>query len=110
MSYGIVQTPAVVTGTTSWQQIGQAVPANMVGAFSLRAANIGSALAYANVRINNGSAQGRRAINFPVPYQDPGSAPDMEEDFRLPAGWWIEVMASAASAIEFTLETVFDNA
>lgn len=110
MSTGTILTPAVVTGTTSYQQIGATVPTSKVRSYTLRATNITTADAYANVRINNGTTQGRRAINYPVTYQQSGAAPDLEANILLPAGWYLEVSASAASAIEFTLTGVEDDA
>lgn len=112
MAYGTILEPAIVTGTTAFQPIGTVVPAGKVRSYTLRAANIGSADAYAHVRITKGATVGRRAINFPVKYQSAESAPDLESQgvLILPAGWQFEVMASAASAIEFTLSGVEDDA
>lgn len=110
MSYGTILDPVILLGTTAWQKIGQEAAAGKVRAFTLRAANVAAADAYAHVRVANGVTSGRRAINFPVPYEAAGSAPDMEQSFAVPAGWYLEVMASANNAVEFTLSTVEDDA
>lgn len=104
--------PVALTATTSLQDLGPAVPSGKVRRLDIRAANVGAADAFCDVYLLDPltTNSGYRAKNYPVPYQAAGSAPDMEQGLVLPAGWKVQVRASAAAAVSFTMAIVEDDA
>ncbi len=98
-----VLTPAsaVVVAVGAWTTIGSAVAALHAQKIKIAASNIHATdSGYLNVRLNNGSAQATVCKNFPLPCKAPGSAPTIDEDIPIPAGWYVEACASAASLAE----------
>ena len=110
MATGTILTPAVIIGSAAFQQIGVAVPAAKVRSYWLRAVlNTGVATVYAQWRLNNGTLNMIRgpAAGYPITYQAADSAPDLEQNLLLPAGWYLEVLALN---VTFTLTGVEDDA
>lgn len=109
----VVKPPVGVTGTTSLVDIGDVVPTGKVRSIDLRCANIGSAVAYADVYLVNtvdGAQSHYRCKNYPIPFQELTSAPDLESGYVLTAGWKVQVRASAGSALAFSLTQIEDDA
>lgn len=96
----IVITPAKLALTTSLQDLTDATPSNKVRSLDVRFANIGTADGYADLVLTNGTIVINRAKNYPIPYQEPGSAPDMEQKIVVPAGWKLQAKASANTTVE----------
>lgn len=102
-----------VTVSTSLVDIGDVVASGKVRSIDLRCTNIGAADGYADVYMvdtNNSANNHYRAKNYPVPFQQLSSAPDLENGLLLTAGWKVQVRASAASTLAFSLTTVEDDA
>jgi len=95
-----VLTPVNLALTTSLADLTSAVSTGKVRRYDVRFANVGAADAYADLVLTDGLTTINRAKNYPVPYQQPGSAPDMEQVIVVPAGWKLRAKASASSAVE----------
>jgi hypothetical protein len=108
----LILPPIQLTGTAALATIG-AVPAGKVWRVDLRACNIAAADAYADVYINDTGTpanSGYRCKNYPVPYLQAGSAPDLEYGLILTAGQQLQIRASAINAIAFSLSPVQTDA
>lgn len=92
--------PKTLPVTTGLQDLIDVTPPGKIRIVKVRFANVGAADAYGNLVITNGVTSIQRAKNYPVPYQQSGSAPDMEEPIELPPGWKIQAMASANGVVE----------
>lgn len=92
--------PVKLALTTTLQDLTVVTPANKVRSYDIRFANVGAADAYADLVVTDGTTVITRAKNYPIPYQQAGSAPDMEQKIILPAGWKIQAKASATVSIE----------
>lgn len=78
------------------------VPAGYRRSVDVRFLNIGSADAYGDLYVvdtGNGSNSGYRLRNFPVPYQQAGSAPDFERRFVLTAGQKLQIRGSNTNVV-----------
>ena len=95
-----VAVPVKLALTATLQDLGNATPAGKVRSWDIRFANVGAADASADLVITDGTTVITRAKNYPVPYNQPGSAPDMEQKLTLPAGWKVQAKASGTLAIE----------
>ena len=87
--------------TTSVQDLGDVTPANKVRTWHVRFANVGAENAFADLNVITPSAVSvPRAKNYPVPYQQAGSAPDIEDGkLVLKAGHKLQAKASASSVV-----------
>ncbi len=103
--------PVQQVGTTALTLIGSVVPAGKVRRADLRASNITAGSdAYADVYINDGANSGYRCKTYPVPYGQPGSAPDLEYGLVLTAGQSLQIRSSANASIAFSLTQIEDDA
>lgn len=100
--------PVKLALTTALQDIGVATPTGHVRTYDLRFANVGAADATGDVVLTDGTTVITRAKNFPVPFNQPGSAPDMEQKLVVPAGWKLQAKASATSSVEASLVNCID--
>lgn len=91
--------------TTTLQDLTTATPAGKVRKWKVRFANVGAADAYGDLVATNGTIVIDRAKNYPVPYQHPGSAPDLET-ITLPPGWKLQAKASANGFIQASAEPI----
>lgn len=107
--------PIQKTGTTGLVTI-YTVPAGKKARIDLRACNIhASNDGYADVYLVDPNTaananDGYRCRNFPVPFQQAGSAPDLEYGLPMVAGMALQVRASAAATVAFSLSGVEDDA
>lgn len=102
-------------GTGALAAIGSAVPAGKVHRCDLRAANVSptSADSDCDVYVNDTGTpanSGYRAKTYPVPYKQPGSAPDLEFGLILTAGQQLKVRAADTTSVAFSLQRVEDDA
>lgn len=103
--------PVGQVATTALVDLGNAatpatVPANKERTVTIRAANIGAADAYVDLYLVDtvtGANSHYRVKNYPVPYQTPGSAPDLESRLLIPAGFKVQIQASAAAVVAVSL-------
>lgn len=86
--------------TTVLQDLTPYVAAGKIRKCNVRFANVGAANGYGHLFMTNGTVTITRAKNYPVPFQDPGSAPDMEQAIEVPPGWKLQVQASANGVVE----------
>jgi hypothetical protein len=104
--------PIQLTGTTGLVTIYQ-VPLNKKARIDLRACNIhGSQDGYADVYIDDPDVpanSGYRARNFYIPFQQVGSAPDLEYGLVLTENLKVQIRASGANTIAFSLTGVEDD-
>lgn len=108
-----INPPVKLTGGVALADIGGVVPVNKVRSIDLRATNVVTANAYADVFLidtNNSANNHYRCRNYPVPYLQTGSAPDLEYGLLLTAGWKMQVRSSVANAIDFSYTAVEDDA
>ena len=96
----LIPDPVKLALTIALQDLTSATPAGKVRTWYVRFANVGADAAYGDLVITNGTIVINRVKNYPVPYQQAGSAPDMEEKLMLPAGWKIQAKASATGFVE----------
>lgn len=89
------------------QDIGVVTPPGKVRKFDVRFANVGGEDAFGDLVITNGTVVINRAKNYPVPYRQAGSAPDME-NIILPAGWKVQGKASATGMIEASIANMVE--
>lgn len=101
--------PVVLAVTTVLSDLGVVTPAGKVRKVDVRFSNIGSADAYGDLVVTNGSITLQRAKNYPVPFQAAGSAPDMELQLILPAGFKLQARASANSTIEAGITNIVET-
>lgn len=92
--------PLKLALTTALQDLTPATPAGKVRSYDVRFANVGGADGYGDLVLTDGTTTINRAKNYPVPYQKPGSSPDMENGLKVPAGWKLQAKASASTTIE----------
>lgn len=92
--------------TTTLQDLGTATPSNKIRTAKVRYANVGAGDASADLVVTDGTTVITRAKNYPIPYNQAGSAPDMEEKLFLPVGWKIQGKASANNVVEASLEII----
>lgn len=95
-----VLTPANLALTTSLADLTANVGVGKVRRYDVRFANVGAADAYADLVLTDGTTVIYRAKEYPVPYRQPGSAPDMEQGIVVPAGWKLRAKASAGTTVE----------
>lgn len=103
--------PVNQLATTGLVDLGNAatpaiVPAGKERTVSIRACNDGSALAYVDLYLVDTVTLAnsiRRLRNFPIPYQEAGSAPDLEDGLVIPAGMKLQVQASANNAVAISM-------
>lgn len=95
-----VLVPFKLVCTTTLQDLTDVTPANKVRSLDVRFTNVGAASGYGDLVLTNGTIIIDRAKNYPVPYQDAGSAPDMEQKIVLPAGWKLQAKASATNTVQ----------
>lgn len=95
-----ILTPVNLACTTSLADLTAAPASGKVRRYDVRAANVGSADAYVDLVLTDGTTTINRAKNYPVTYQAAGSAPDLESGVLVPAGWKLRAKASASSAVE----------
>lgn len=86
--------------TTSLGDLMAAPAAGKVRTVAVRFCNVGAADAYGDLVMTNGVTTINRAKNYPVLYEAPGSAPDIEQTLTVPAGYKLQAKASASSAVE----------
>lgn len=86
--------------TVTLQDLTIATPANKVRKYDVRYANIGAADGYGDLVLTDGTTVIHRAKNYPVYYQKTTSAPDMEVQITVPAGWKLQGKASAGLTIQ----------
>lgn len=95
-----VSAPVKLALTNSLQDLGDVTPVGKIRSWTVRFANVGSESGYGDLVLTDGTTVITRAKNYPVPYQQAGSAPDMEERLTLAAGWKIQAKASASVTVE----------
>ncbi len=99
--------PVNQVATTALVDLGNAatpatVPASKERVVDVRAANIGAADAFVDLYLVDtvtGANSGWRVRNYPVPYQVAGAAPDLEQRLLIPAGFKLQIQASAPGAV-----------
>lgn len=96
----IVVAPVKLALTTTLQDLTDVTPVNKVRSWDVRFANVGAADGFGDLVLTNGTIVITRAKNYPVPYMESGSAPDMEQKIVLPAGWKLQAKASATVTVE----------
>lgn len=101
-----ILTPASVVCTTSLADLFSNVATGKVRKINVRAANVGAAAANLDLTLYNGTTTVYRCKNYPVGYNDTTAAPDVESGLVIPAGWRIQVKASAGSNIEVSYDGV----
>lgn len=92
-----------------------ATPAGKVRTAWVRFANVAAVDAAADLYVvDTGVAananDGYRVKNYPVPYNAPGSAPDMERRLILTAGQKLQGKAGNANSVAVSIEWVEDDA
>lgn len=100
--------PTKVVLTITLQDIGVVTPANKVRTLDVRFANVGGEDAFGDLVITNGTTVINRAKNYPVPYKQVGSAPDMESKIIVPAGWKLQGKASAGLMVEASILNIVE--
>lgn len=95
-----VLNPVKLALTTGLQDLTTAVGAAKVRSYDIRVANIGAADAYVDLVLTDGVTVITRVKNYPVPYQQGGSAVDLEEKLVVPTGWKLQAKASANATLE----------
>lgn len=100
--------PKDLAVTTALQDLTDVTPAGKVRTFDVRFANVGAADGYASLVLTNGVLTIQRAKNYPVPFQQAGSAPDMEQKIIVPAGWKVQTMASANGVVEASAVNIIE--
>lgn len=103
-------TPTQYVCTTGLADAIAAVAASKVRRYDVRAANIGAADATVDLVLTNGAIVNYRAKNYPVPYNNAASAPDLENGLIIPTGWKLQAKASAGSTVELSITGVEDDA
>lgn len=95
-----ILTPAHLALTTSLADLMSAPATGKVRRVDVRFANVGTADTFADLVLTDGSTTIYRAKNYPVPYENAGSAPDVEQGLVVPAGWKLQAKALAGTTVE----------
>lgn len=95
-----ILTPVTLACTNAYQAVSAAPASGKVRTYSIRAANVTSADATVSLQLTNGATTINRAINYPVPYGASGSAPDLESQIVVPAGWYFQAKSTGSSLVE----------
>lgn len=93
-----------LTGTP--QDLTPLTPVGKVRSYDVRFANVGSANSFADVILTDGTVVITRAKEYPVPYRQAGSAPDVERLLVVPAGWKLQAKAAASLQVEASVTGV----
>jgi len=101
-----IPNPVKLALTTALQDLTAAVGAAKVRSYDVRVANIGAADAYVDLVMTDGVTIIYRAKNYPVPYQQAGSAVDLELKLLVPTGWKLQAKASANATLEASAVSV----
>jgi hypothetical protein len=101
-----VLTPVKLALTTTLADLTTAVAVGKVRSYDVRFANVGATDATADLVLTDGTTSINRAKSYPLPYQMPGAAPDMEQRLVVPAGWKLAAKASANNAVEASVTGV----
>ncbi len=97
--------------TDSLVSFGTVVPAGKVRRVDLRACNISAGVdSLADVLISDGSNSGYLTKSHPVPFNQPGSAPDVVYDLKLFAGQQLQIRGGHLTAVSFSMIQVEDDA
>lgn len=111
MSSAITPPLQMVASSTGLTDLGAVVPAGKVRRVDLRACNITTgADASLDLYLTQTGNSGYRHRTYPIPFFQPGSAPDVEYGWVLTAGQKLQARASAASAVGLSLTQVEDDA
>lgn len=86
------------------------VDADKVRCVDVRAANYGAADSTVDLVLTDGATVIYRARGYPVPFQNVGSAPDLEQRLTIPAGWKLQARAGATGVVEVSVTGVEDDA
>lgn len=103
--------PVNLVASTALADLGNAatpaaVPVGKERVVDVRASCEGAADAYVDlylVDVATPANSVRRVRNYPVPYQSAGSAPDLERGLLIPAGFKLQVQASANAAVAISM-------
>jgi hypothetical protein len=91
--------PTKLALTLDLQDLTPVTPDNKVRTYDVRFINVGSANGTADLVMTDGTNVVTCAQTYPVPFNQAGSAPDMEQGIVVPAGWKLQAKASATLTV-----------